>query len=563
MSAIQPCPSCLAEDCCGDNPFTFSLVAGQVYANDQIAIDFVCPPGFRCIPGVYLIPKGTFTLVVPSNEASTLRIQCCSSEITQQIPAGATAEEIGVIAQNMVNACALQQANCNANATVNYRNRFTSEQVTANSCANTGRLMGWISGSQPPLPSAIQFYQGTLVMKAGVFSSQTSQSNANQKAQTFLDNYAISLVFQGIWDCGYWNEATVCPLDPMTPVPAFIAFSTASQEQANQNAIAATCAAACMTELAQIAYAGIGTGGQSAPGRGAYTDKVYVAAGSGGLMQIDVATNTLDYQFILPEDARALSVRSNGLILVFGATAFYIVDPATGGSITNSFPYPGTCTLSYDSATPYNDVDDFSTVVCRGNIGPGNRDHIVSCGLGSPTVVYSSPTSFASISAPGGYDSLRNQYCYKILDSTTYPVGPERLLLFSSAFAVLNTAVVSGIRNGDGLIYCSGPDYFYYWGRENTLGHGLYPVDPVSLAFGFLILAGDSFPSGQMAYNATTDMLAIMEDSTVTFVDTITNTIPCDGVVPSSNDNAITFSSDPNKLFVKTDAGIISVRQTP
>lgn len=210
---LQPCPGCLpSPPCCADNPFSYSLVNGPVYENDQVAINFECPPGFSCIPGTYVIPAGAIRFIP---NGSTLRLQCCQSEIVRQVPVGATPAQIGVIAQEMVNACALQQAQCNGNATVNYFSgsgtTFRNIEACYNGCANTGREMGWITPSQPPLPSAVIFREGSLCVKAATFVSQTSQAAADAAAVAFIQNYAISVLFEGTWDCGYWNEEQTCP----------------------------------------------------------------------------------------------------------------------------------------------------------------------------------------------------------------------------------------------------------------------------------------------------------------------------------------------------------------
>lgn len=569
---MSECPTCKPLRCCTENILAYDITGGSVYFNEQTSINFVCPPGFSCIPGVYTVPAGRIRLVVNTNgQPSTLRLQCCQSELVRDVPADATPEQIAAIAQDMVNACAVQQANCDGNATVNYSNTFRNQQQCYNGCANIGLNMGW-TGSPPPLPpvfgyhQSVALHQSEICIRPSVFVSSVSQNDANQRALNFLTAYVIGLLFDGTLDCGYWNteQVVICSDLSQIVVPPFSFFSGASQAAADAGAVAigeAQCPGDCMAELAQVPYTGSG-GWAVAQGRGGFSDKVYVAAGTGGLIRIDTATNTVDWAVTYGEDARGISIKSNGLITVVADTSYYYVSPVDG-SVTSSYSYPGTCTLSYDQVTPYNDTDDFATVVCRGSIGPGNRDHIIRVGGDAPVVLYSSPSSFNSISAPGSYDPTRNQYNYKVLNSTTFPVGPERIVTFDSAFSILNSAVVAGIRNGDGLIYCSGPDSLYYWGRENVLGHGLYPVDPVSLVFGALILAGDSFPSGSLSYDPTTNTLAILEDGVVTFVDCSDNTISCSGAAPSSNNNGISFSSDPQKLFVKTDAGYISVRRTP
>lgn len=567
MSALQPCPTCLSEDCCPDNPFTFSLVAGQVYANDQVAIDFQCPPGFRCIPGVYLIPKGQFTLVVPSNEASTLRMQCCQNEIVQQIPQGATAAEIGVIAQNMVNACALQQAQCNARSFISYRNTYRSKEACYNGCGNQGDpnlKIGWI-GSPPNLPPAIFFQDGSLCLKEDTFVGQVSQRATDDAATKFLQDYVTTLLFTGVLDCGYWNEEQTCPnTDPPVVIPAYTVFSTVSQEDANTQALAQGCPQDCFADLANPAVTGI-FGTSVVRGRGAFADKMYAALGTGGIAQIDAATNTVDWEFAFPAQIHVLAVRDNGLLYAIGDADWYIFDPAFGGSITYSDVYPSSITLGYYSCTPWNPNGGGGggsvCVVCYGDTGGGNKYHIVELPLGAPSVVFSASGGFDIISSPGSYDPGRDQYNFKIRDSTLYPGTPERIVTFNSSFTIINSVAMNTIFNGDGLFYVDASDTLYYYGR-NTLGDGLYPVDPVSLVFGAQIVALGGFPSGQFAYDSTNEILGVVHNSYIPLVDVNTNTIVCDGTVLSSNDNGFAFYPPDTTLYVKTDIPTVAVRQS-
>lgn len=239
-SELQPCPTCKAVICCEDNPFEFSLVKGPSYGNDQISINVECPPGFSCIPGVYTINKNQIILTVTNTDASVIRIQCCQNEIVQPIPPGSTEAEIGVIAQAMVNSCALQLAQCNSR--ISYGPfTYQSGPVESNGCANQGLLMGWATGTQPPLPAALFFLNGVIHMKAASFASQTGKTDATNKAQTFLNNYVTSLLFSsGAWDCGYWNtqQMVTCSDSSVVTVVAFHNFSTASQAAADAAAIA-------------------------------------------------------------------------------------------------------------------------------------------------------------------------------------------------------------------------------------------------------------------------------------------------------------------------------------
>lgn len=234
---LQSCPTCVTVQCCSDNPFNYSLVNGPVYGNDQQSIDFTCPPGFQCVPGVYTVPANTIRYT-PQPEASVLRIQCCQSEIVRQVPAGATDSQIGAIATDMVNACALQLAYCQANQFV--RRSFQNEEVCQSPCAADGKLIGWFTPSPPPLVPAVRATVNQICVKGGVFSSQVSQSDANAKATQFLTAYIATLFGTGAIACGYWNteQTVVCEDTTEIVVPAFTFFSTTSQAAANAAAVA-------------------------------------------------------------------------------------------------------------------------------------------------------------------------------------------------------------------------------------------------------------------------------------------------------------------------------------
>jgi hypothetical protein len=492
MSALQPCPNCQYEDCCGDNPFTFSLVAGQVYANDQIAIDFQCPPGFRCIPGVYLIPKGQFTLVVPSNEASTLRMQCCQSELVQQIQAGATAEQIGVIAQNMVNACALQQANCNAQSFVNYRNTYRNAEVCDNGCGNQGipgLVVGWI-GAPPNLPPAIYFKEGSLCLREAVFVGQVSQSAVDASATTFLQNYVTSLLFQGVLDCGWWNEEQTCPdSEPPVVIPAFTYFSTVSQEQANQDALDAECPSSCCVEpLNSIGPLGF-------PNFLTYdptNDLVFVACQTEGVKAIDPSTDA-----VVGTRFTGGTTYWGGLVYVpltdrvyccvqIGATASWqIIHPLTMALIGTITP-PGGYTFLTNLQPTYDPIGERIIVAGRRTAGFLPALLQIDVNTAVCTLAYLESNSFNGMEFPGAYDSTRNRFIYKIGD---FAGGVDNLVIFNSAFGVVGTvslgsAGVSG-NTGD-VLYVEEVDKVFFSGTTSA-GDRFLQLNADTLATEFTI----------------------------------------------------------------------------
>lgn len=244
---MRTCPTCQPIRCCDAQLLEYNITGGTVYFNEQTSIEFTCPPGFSCIPGVYTVPAGRIRMVV-GNNPTTLRLTCCQSELVRQVPAGATQAEINAIVQSMVNTCAVQQANCDAQQFV--QGSFRSAQVSYNPCSSSGRLMGWTSPSRPPLPSAMTWSQGVLYLAAGVFSSTIGPATATANAQEFLNAYAIGLIAGPLWDCGYWNteQTVVCEDETEIVVPAFSFFSVDSQAAADALAVAfgeSECEPAC------------------------------------------------------------------------------------------------------------------------------------------------------------------------------------------------------------------------------------------------------------------------------------------------------------------------------
>lgn len=333
---LQPCPACAPVLCCSDNPFAYSLVNGPVYENDQVAINFECPPGFNCIPGTYVIPAGRIRFI-PTN-GSTLRLQCCQSEIVRPVPAGATQAQIGVIAQSMVNACALQAAQCAGAATVNqgtsFNHGFRSNEQCYNQCANTGRLMGWITPAQPALPAGVFFRDGFLCVRPATFTSNLSQSDADTRAFAFIRDYAIAQIFEGTWDCGYWNTEQECPdTDPVVLIPAFTFFSTVSQAAADQLALdsCVTCPEAAM-DPANFVWVDGGTFCDCAACAGS-------SGGAGGFVTAEVSGSCNFEQVITQALVSAFSYNGPAVTLQFEINVLSIV---TGPFATASIQVFGT-----------------------------------------------------------------------------------------------------------------------------------------------------------------------------------------------------------------------------
>lgn len=109
------CPTCQPVKCCTDTLFSYTVTGGTVFYSAETSVINECPPSSTCVPGVYTIARGRIQFMVDLNgQPSFLSLQCCQSLLTRLVPAGSTPEEIAVIAQEMVDACAVQLAQCAA-----------------------------------------------------------------------------------------------------------------------------------------------------------------------------------------------------------------------------------------------------------------------------------------------------------------------------------------------------------------------------------------------------------------------------------------------------------------
>jgi hypothetical protein len=234
----RECPTCKPIRCCEEDLLAYEITSGTVYFNTQQSVDFVCPPGFSCVSGIYTTPAGRFRLVVNPNptEPTLLRLQCCESEIVRTVTPQMSADEIGVIAQNMVDSCARQSARCQGNQTVVVSFRNTRQCVTV---CPPGKLLGY-TGSPPPVGNGYSISGGQLCIAAGLYSSSVSVAQANIPALAAVTARANALVSGGTLQCGYWNTEQVFICEDLTTitVPAFTFFSTVSQADADALAMA-------------------------------------------------------------------------------------------------------------------------------------------------------------------------------------------------------------------------------------------------------------------------------------------------------------------------------------
>jgi len=229
MTTAINCPPCRTLDCAiPDDVDIYTLNNGTLFENPETPVAISVPPG------VYIVPRGTIQFVVSSNPISPLRLLGCLCEIVVDID-GMTSDQIAVVAQDMVNAAAVQFGQCrNLNPAPPFFNGV--ETIT---CPG-GILINLIGN--PQLPAGVSLIAGQLVIQPGVVFSTASEADANQKALTLLQNTLANLMAQGKAVCGFWNvEVTfTCPGgSPVIDIPAFMYFSQVSQADADAQALAA------------------------------------------------------------------------------------------------------------------------------------------------------------------------------------------------------------------------------------------------------------------------------------------------------------------------------------
>jgi hypothetical protein len=555
----EPC-ACVEVRCCSDNPFNYSLVAGTVYENDQVAIEFECPPGLRCTPGTYVIPKGRIRFTPTNTESGTLRLLCCESEIVRAVPAGSTPEEVGVIAQGMANDCARQLARCTAAQTIRFGSTKYSDEVCYNGCANQVLQLGWLA-SPPAFPSVIFFNQGSLCLRAGAFASQDSISAATASAQTFLQNYVTSLLFQGVLDCGYWNTEQTCPdSDPPIVIPAYTVFSAVSQEAANAAAIAAGCPSTCCVEpLNSIGPLGF-------PNYLTYdetNDLVFVACQTQGVKAINPATDT-----VTGTRFTAGTTYWGGLVYVpitnmvyccvqIGATvSWQTINPLTMALVGTITPPVGYTFLTNLQPT-YDPTGQRIIVAGRRTAGFLPALLQIDVNTGVATLAYLESNSFNGIDFPGAYDSTRNRFVYKIGD---FVGGVDNLVILSSAFAVVGTvslgsAGVSGT-TGD-LLYVEDVDKIFFSGTTSA-GDEFLQLNAATLATEFTI--GNT--RGSIWFNGSCGIVFQNNGTTVAQWDYAAEEVKCSPASPGFGLGATTeTATNKSYIVVQGAAGTVNSLQ--
>ena len=210
----------------------YSLQSGSQFVNLQMSVP--SPGG-----GFYIVPPGTIVINVPPG-ATTVSYMGCQSMVIQNIPPGASPSEILGIVSGIMQQVADQLAICNAP-------HGGGNPFLPGSFTNGPTFVGCGDGQQlqqiGDLPAGITFAYSGLTLVGGIFSSTTSQLEADQIAEAYL------LTFFGVSvACGWWNTDQMVTCCDMTTqdVPAYTIFSLVSQADADAQALAQA-TAACPT----------------------------------------------------------------------------------------------------------------------------------------------------------------------------------------------------------------------------------------------------------------------------------------------------------------------------
>jgi hypothetical protein len=211
----------------------YSLQSGVTYENGVIIVP--APGG-----GSYTVPPGTIIVNVPPG-ATSVTYQGCQSTISLPIPSGSTQSAIQLLVNQVMQQAAAQLAVCNAPTNPHSGGAFPpvtfGNEALSVSCPDKPNMD--LIGSLPP---GVTITLTQLSIAGGIFQSDTSVSEANAAATSFLMAIMSSQVL-----CGWWNteQSFTCPDSSIQTVPANTYFNINSQADADATALAAA-EAACL-----------------------------------------------------------------------------------------------------------------------------------------------------------------------------------------------------------------------------------------------------------------------------------------------------------------------------
>lgn len=220
------CQTCVRIDCVNEPDLTAYNFQLNAFYSPQYTFVVSCPPGKVCQPGFYPVtityPPGTFIVTLPDPispgpNPGPVTIQCCKTQLSTPIPAGATSQQILDLASNLARQCAQQQADCDAaskppahNVPIPQPETFANSQQCVPTLTCTPPNVFQFSGSLPPGFSLDG--SNNLCIPAGAVGSPSSQAEADTAAAAIARSVADGLIASGAIFCQppgiNWNNLT-------------------------------------------------------------------------------------------------------------------------------------------------------------------------------------------------------------------------------------------------------------------------------------------------------------------------------------------------------------------
>lgn len=233
---------CRQISCCSGSdgnfiPYTYSLVSGQSYVNDEMTFTIPCPPGYNCTgPTITItIPPGNIKYTPvdfdpgdppivgdPWNPGpGTYTFNCGAETLVVVVTTTFTAAQITQIINFLASCQAVVIGKNNLQPTPT---GFTnSEVIYTPDCESHGALLV-VTGALPYWVMVREVGDGenVVVGRAGTYSGDT-QLAADNAAQTALANFVSSGFASGLFSCRCFdNEATLPAATVGVPYSVFL-----------------------------------------------------------------------------------------------------------------------------------------------------------------------------------------------------------------------------------------------------------------------------------------------------------------------------------------------------
>lgn len=249
-----------------------------------------------------------------------------------------------------------------------------------------------------------------------------------------------------------------------TTVPAFSAFSTVSQSDANNQAIAMFCASSCCVEFLALipALFAVNLTYDS------QDDLVFTMSQISGIHAINPATDT-----VVGTQYDGANTYNGGIVYVptvnrvyacvnaGGTVVYQIVNPLTMAVVGTVSAPAGHTFLEqlqgfYDSTA--------NRLIVAGRLTAGFLPSILQIDIASgvSSALYTAASTFDTIEWPGGHDTSRNRFLFKLVVG-----GNSSLTLFNAGFGIIGSTPLGasgGSGNTGDVLYVPEADKFFFSG---------------------------------------------------------------------------------------------------